>query len=183
MTYNSTVPATGHSASQDYSAMQGNFAQIQNSFSINHLPLASGGGIDGYHTKVFLANALGSDPNLTAPVSSIYSKLVSSLPQLFFQNGSSAGNVVQLTGFTIISSGSNYGIQTPWGLKLNWGSVNANASGSSVNFAVTFSQLQSINATSANNTSSIAWIGNQGNSGFTAFSSQFNAVYYFAIGT
>lgn len=83
MAYNSLVPATGHSGSQDYQAMQGNFAQIQNSFSIDHEPLASGGGIDGFHKKSSYVAA--SDPANVSGVGTAYTKVVGSRTELFFR--------------------------------------------------------------------------------------------------
>lgn len=129
MSYNTTVPATGHSGSQDYQPMQQNFLQIQNSFSVNHTPLASGGGTEGYHTQINFPDALGSDPNLVAPASSVYNKAVTGTNQLFFQNGNSGSNVVQLTG-PIISATGNDGqggtyqvFQTPWAMRIFTGTT------------------------------------------------------------
>lgn len=91
MSYDDSIPAASHSGSQDYFQMQQNFAQIQNSFKVNHEPFASGG-VDGYHTQIQLAAPV-SDPGKTGTVSSIYTK--GSPPNLFFQNVSS---IFQLTG-------------------------------------------------------------------------------------
>jgi hypothetical protein len=136
MAYNTLVPTTGHSASQDYQAMQGNFAQIQNSFSVNHTPLASGGGTEGFHTKVQFP-AVISDPGLASPQSSLYIKAVSGLSQLFFQNGALAANIVQLTGNAVLTA-SEYTIVTPWGLILKFGIGSASNAGDVNNFAVAF---------------------------------------------
>lgn len=140
MSYNTLIPATGHSGSQDYQGMQANFLQIQNSFSVNHEPLASGGGTEGYHTQIQLANVLGSDPNIAAPVSSLYTK--GTPPELFFQNGALAANVFQLTGNITNASGPNVSIEyqviTPWGLILKFGTTTMIASGTVVDFPVAF---------------------------------------------
>lgn len=98
MAYNQGVPATGSSGSQDYLAIQGNFQQLQTTFSVNHEPIASGGGIDGYHKLVQMPVVQASDPNLPAPQTSLYTKTVSGTSELFFQNGSTAADVTQLTG-------------------------------------------------------------------------------------
>jgi len=143
MAYDQTIPATGHSASEDYSTIRGNFAQLQSSFSINHTPLGSGGGTEGYHTKIYMPLAI-SDPNLASPASSIYLKTVSAASQLFFQNGNSSTNVVQLTGSILLETGNDgqggvYSVfQTPWAIKIFIGQT-ASFSGSR-NFTLSGSQ-------------------------------------------
>lgn len=133
MSYNPNVPVTGHSGSQDYQAMQANFAEIQSAFSVNHNPLASAMG-DGFHTQIQLAAALVSDPNQIAPIASVYTK--GATPQLFFQNGNMASNVVQLTGNSVLT-GSEYTIVSPWGLIFKFG-VGTGATGTNIPFAVPF---------------------------------------------
>jgi hypothetical protein len=124
MSYNSNVPAVNQTGAQTQAPMQKNFAQIQTSFSINHKPLASGGATEGFHTLVNFAAALGSDPNLAAPFTSLYAKAVTGTNQLFFQNGPLVSDVVQLTG-SIISATGNDGhggtytvFQTPWAFRI-----------------------------------------------------------------
>lgn len=185
MAYNQSVPATGHSGSQDYQDIQGNFVQIQTSFSVDHEPLASGGGIDGYHKKVTLAAPI-TDPNLAANVSSVYSKLVSSVPQLFFQNGALASNVSQLTGNAVLT-GSEYTVVTPWGLILKFGLGTASNAGIVNNFAVAFPNTAAgilltprfAGALSVGANSLVV-------NGFTAYLQSgpgTQAIYYFAWGT
>lgn len=135
MSYDSNVPTTGHSASQDYAQMQANYAQIQTSFSVNHRPLASGAGSEGYHTVVQFP-AVVADPNLVSPATSLYIKTVSAESELFFQNGALAADAVQLTG-SIISASGNTGagstfsiFQTPWGIRIFAGQTQSLAAGS-----------------------------------------------------
>jgi len=145
MSYDTSIPRTGDSASQDYLGMQANFNQIQNSFSVNHKPLATGGGVDGYHTQIQLADVLAGDPNKVAPVSSVYTK--GTPPELFFQNGDLASNVIQLTS-ALVNDGSNgtvaaeYTVTTPFGMVLKFGLTQAVATGSVITlvspFATTF---------------------------------------------
>src|SRR5580704_19523027 len=71
MAYDNTIPANGHSASQDYNGIRGNFQQIQTSFSVDHQPLASGGRTEGYHKQIHLA-LQGVQPAPVDPVSIIY---------------------------------------------------------------------------------------------------------------
>lgn len=134
MSYSSTVPTTGHSGSQDYTQMRENFAQIQTSFKVNHKPLASGGGSEGFHTVVQFP-AVIADPGLASPQSSLYIKTISAASELFFQNGALAADVVQLSG-NIVSASGNDGaggsyttFQLPYGFRIFAGTA-ASASGS-----------------------------------------------------
>lgn len=142
MSYDPSIPATGHSASQDYGGMQANFAEIQNAFSVNHLPLASASN-DGFHTLINLVAPLGGDPNQITPIGSVYTKTVSGASQLFYQNGALAANVVQLTG-NLVSEGGNatvsseYTVTTPWKLILKFGITASLASGSTVTLVSAF---------------------------------------------
>jgi hypothetical protein len=123
MGYDPNVPATGHTGAQDYVPMQQNFAQIGTSFAVNHVPLNTSLS-NGYHTLINFAAEQSSDPNLTAPLASLYTKAASGSPELFFQNGSMASNVIQVTGSILIESGNDgqtgtYNVfQTPWGIKI-----------------------------------------------------------------
>lgn len=141
MSYDPTIPTTGHSASNDYLTMQANFKQINDSFKINHEPLATGGGIDGYHTQIQIANVLAGDPNKVAPVTSLYTK--GATPELFFQNGVLASNVIQLTS-ALVNDGSNgtvsaeYTVTTPFGMTLKFGLTQAVVSGTAINLVSAF---------------------------------------------
>ena len=96
------------------------------------------GGDQGFHEPgVVCYLPLSADPRTAHPQSSVYSKTVSGLAQLFFQNGPlTPDNVYQLTGLPIdVAGGSRYGFKTPWGLTFNMGS----SSFSPVTFATPFS--------------------------------------------
>lgn len=54
MAYNSLVPTTGHTPAQDYTTIQGNFAQISASYDTDHVAL-SGGTPQGFHKQVSLS--------------------------------------------------------------------------------------------------------------------------------
>jgi hypothetical protein len=136
MAYNQGVPATGSSGSADYLAIQGNFAQLQTTFSANHKPISSGGGTEGFHTLIEFA-AAQSAPNLVSPQSSLYPATSAGSTQLFFQNGALASNVVQLTGNATLS-GSEYTVISPWGLTFKFGTATASPGGTANTFAVNF---------------------------------------------
>lgn len=111
-----------------------NASKMNTDFAINHQALTAGGN-QGKHLKIFFQNALGANPNLTAPQCSLYTKLVSSVPQLFFQNGALASNASQLTGLAVTTVVTDNTITTPWGLKFSFGS---SAGGGTATFAVAF---------------------------------------------
>jgi hypothetical protein len=140
MTYSNT-PLSNQTPAASQPQMQQNFLQIATSYNIDHVPLTSGTNV-GQHQQVTLANVLAGDPGKVAPISSIYSKTVSMNPQLFFQNGTLAANVMQLTGS--VTSGINgsgqteYSIVTPFGLTLKFGIGKANFAGFPNTFATNF---------------------------------------------
>lgn len=133
MAYDSTIPATGHSASQDYNGIRGNFQQIQTSFSVDHEPLASGGGIDGFHKKSTYVG--GSDPLTVAGSGIVYTKSANSDINLFYKSG--GGVISQLTGGSIVA---NPGFAFIGGILMQWGFINIpNGIGAaSANFAIPF---------------------------------------------
>lgn len=145
MSYDPTIPATGHSASQDYLGIQANFKQINDSFKINHEPLATGGGIDGFHTQVQLAAVLAGDPNKVAPVSSVYTK--GTPPELFFQNGALASDVMQITGNLVTEANGQYTVTTPWGITFKFGTMTIVTSGTKVAFSSNFTTGLGCNVT------------------------------------
>lgn len=135
MAYDTTVPKTGSNGASDYQAMQGNYAQIQTSFSIDHEPLGSSGAIEGFHKKTTFAAPI-ADPGQASPVASLYTKTVSGASQLFFQNGALAANVAQLTGNAVLTAGE-YTVVSPWGLIFKFG-VASVASASNYLFQTAF---------------------------------------------
>lgn len=124
MTYNPSIPQSGDDPTVSQAQLLANFGVLNTATSVNHIPLTSGAN-PGLHTMINFPVALASDPNLAAPISSLYPKLSGSANQLFFQNGNSSANVVQLTGLPITSAGTLYGFTTPWGWIVNMGTVSA----------------------------------------------------------
>lgn len=145
MPYNTTIPATGHSGAQDYQGMQQNFSQIQTSFSVDHEPLASGGGIDGKHKKVSL-QIEGSDPGSTSSEMVLYSKTSSGSSELFLQRDSVA-TAIQLTKGTVNITGNSATPPSkghsflPGGLLIQWGSLTATSGGTAFTFDVSFTSI------------------------------------------
>ena len=92
-------------------------------FGINHLPLTTTSGQAGYHTLINFASTV-SNPNLSAPQSSLYPKLLAGVAELFFQNNTTSNSARQLTNLTIntvanggTAGGNIYYIDTPWNIR------------------------------------------------------------------
>jgi hypothetical protein len=133
MPYHPNIPQSTDDPALSQSDLLDNFQALLTQWSVNHVPLTAGGS-QGLHTQVFFNAPLGTDPGLSLPQASVYTKAVAGIPQLFFQNGSMAANVFQLTGLPIVTVGTNYGFVTPWGVTFNMGK----ATSSPITFAVSF---------------------------------------------
>ena len=183
MPYDTSIPKTGSNGSADYSAMQGNYLQIQNSFSIDHESLGNSGALEGFHKKTTFAAPIG-DPGQMAPVASLYTKTVSGLSQLFFQNGALAANVAQLTGNSVLTA-SEYTVVTPWGLTLKFGSSTASPAGIAHTFATNFATAAAGMTITVQNAGSMAnAVVITGANAFTAYcASGTQTIYYVAWGT
>lgn len=97
MTYVPIFPLSGSLISAAPAQFQINFTQANNIFGVDHSTFeVSGAPGTGYHKRVTFG-AVSSDPNQAAPICSLYTKTVGSSEQLFFQNGSLASNVIQIT--------------------------------------------------------------------------------------
>lgn len=92
-----------------------------------------GTGTDGQHKQVTLPDPRAVDPTPAALESMVYSKDVSGVAELFFKN---SAKLDQLTGLPLVTSGTNYGVVTPWGLIINFGRSSANTGTTLVTFAV-----------------------------------------------
>lgn len=121
MAYDQTVPATGHSGSQDYNAIRGNFAQLQSTFSIDHEPIASGGGIDGFHKQahlVSLGTTAGDPPKVTS-AGIIYTRTPGTHTELFYEGEITTGKILQITDQSLTTaSGEGF---MPGGLQVRGG--------------------------------------------------------------
>lgn len=92
MAYNPNVPTTGHDASQDYVAMQQNYAQIDTSYNTDHIALESAINI-GFHNKATLVER--TDPSNVAGTGIIYTKSVNANSELFLRKA--AGQIIELS--------------------------------------------------------------------------------------
>jgi hypothetical protein len=167
MVYNPNIPQANDELADSQADLLNNFQALNNEFSVNHLPLTTVSAQAGYHTKVFFSAPLGSDPNLASPESSLYVKTVDMASQLFFQNGGAGTNVEQITGLTVqtqantgTAGGTIYWVDTPWGLRLLFGTTNVLSASvaKTVLYPAAFSTVYTA-VTSANdsNGTSVAW--------------------------
>lgn len=180
-TYNDT-PLPTQRPSDSQSQIRDNFTQISNSYGTDHVAFT--GSTQGYHKQITLNAPLAADPGRAGNVCSVYTKLINSVPQLFFQNSS---KVEQLTG---VSSLASNGYLFVGGIVIQWGVTN-NTSGSPttsvpVSFPYTFSTgVYSITA-NANGPGVFVYVNSPSTSGFTARLSSAIAngigFYWMAIG-
>ena len=106
MSYNPNIPTVSDPTLQSYYQLNANFQAINRSFAENHVGLTQDSTIGGMH-NLFNFQTIDSQ-SLPAPVTSatqaaLYTKLVSSVPELFFAP-SSAQTPIQLS-YPSIQSG------------------------------------------------------------------------------
>lgn len=116
--YNPSIPNATDLISNSQAPFKTNFTQLNTQFGVDHVPFNnSGSNGTGFHKQVTLPTPLGGDPGgVVGGV--IYTKLVSAVSQLFFEN--SASTVTQLTGLprSVVNPGS---YTFPGGLIIKWG--------------------------------------------------------------
>lgn len=100
--YHPSIPQANDDPQKSQKDLLDNFSSINSQYAINHVPLTAGGK-NGYHSQVWFDNVLDTDPNLTNPESSVYTRNISGTNELFFQNGNSFANVAQLTGLPVVN--------------------------------------------------------------------------------
>lgn len=196
MSYNNAIPQPTDLISNSQAQILGNFAAIDSGttgtgagFSRNHITMTDGTN-GGLHYRVDYYQAT-SDPVISGFIASLYPKTVTNA-ELFYAN---ASTISQLTGLTLVTTNPSpnaygYGITTPWGVTLNWGNIpNVGSGGSTSAKAVVFqipftTSVDSIVVTGRNGNGSQgnATTSNETITGFNVYSSNNNAVYFFAIG-
>lgn len=178
MPYNPNIPQANDDPRISQGELLQNFQQINTDFAVNHTSLTASGQ-NGYHTKVFFADPLGADPNLAAPESSLYTKTIAGLTELFFQNGPLAGNAKQLTNLPITTVGTTYGFDTPWGWRINMGLTNTAITNFALAYAPAFTLYYA--SCSKNGTGNTPVLGAITNTQINISSP--NATYFLVIGT
>ena len=122
MPYNSNTPLAGDSLGTTQPIINGNFAQIQTDFSINHGPL------DGTHNGKHLFLQMpdqSSAPTTAANEGGLYVSAVTNISNLFFREESD-GTAQQISGF--VNTGFPGECPLFGGLGLKWGTITMNAS-------------------------------------------------------
>lgn len=94
-TYTTGIPNGALSPAQNRPTMTVNNDSAAGIWDEDHYGFNNNNG--GQHQQVTFPFNI-ADPNQSAPIASLYTKAVSGLSQLFFQNGNMAANVVRLTG-------------------------------------------------------------------------------------
>jgi hypothetical protein len=120
MPFDPNVPLPTDIRSSSQADLLDNFSSVATQWAVNHIPLTTGGATAGYHTEIFFSGGSATAPGLSPPHASLYSMLFNSIPQLFFQNGTTSSTQSQLTGANSPARGSYI---TPWGLTINSGST------------------------------------------------------------
>jgi len=184
-TYIPNIPQPSDNPSQSQDQILQNFQSINTVNSVNHV--AFNDSDQGKH-KFLQMPQQSSAPITAADEAAIYTKDISGLAQLFFREESN-GIERQLTNLPITTVGTNKGITTPWGIKINWGTYSTLATSLAITFAVAFVGTPIItlgredNVTPTNKYVSYL-AGSVTNTGFTVIGSaaSFNGSYI-AIGT
>ena len=155
MSYQSAVPQSAHLLSRSQGDLLNNFTDLNNVLAVDHIQpqpaVAAEEGNRGQHRQVTFFEALGALPTPPAnayPLGTAYTNTLTiggvNFSELFFETTRSVGaNIVrQLTGIEVVTPGAggatDYGITTPWGLVLNWGTYNTLAGSIAITFAVPF---------------------------------------------
>lgn len=100
MSFNPNIPQTTEFILQSFSQLRANFQSIDNAFSSNHASMSGNEDIAGKHTIVTLRPQSG-DPTTGANQTALYTKIVSSVSNLFFAPNNSQ-TPIQLTYPSII---------------------------------------------------------------------------------
>jgi hypothetical protein len=97
MTYQANIPLPTDLISNSQSDILNNFQAIGTTYPTDHVNFNASGA--GFHQKVTF-NAPIANPDQPSPIATAYTKpsSVSSISDLYFQNGALGSNVVQLTG-------------------------------------------------------------------------------------
>lgn len=183
--FNDGIPAAGNNPSNDQPIMLSNNVANAAIWEVDHIGFNTNGG--GLHEQVtFLANQTA--PGLpSGSVAALYSNLnngiFGNLSSLFFQDSSTLSR--QLTNLSLVTTtpgATGFGIRTPWGLILNWGSSAIATAGTTISFQVGYTTTPTVLLTPATPTRTLGATA-VGTANFVAASSPLSDTGYFlAIG-
>lgn len=123
MSYLPGIPLATDKPSQSQGQIKDNFTALNTIFGINHVKFDAATG-NGEHTLVTINDVQAADPGAVDPKSALYTKDVSGIPQLFFQNSAS---VSQLSGLASVAGSPGY-VTFPGGIRIAWGHATASSS-------------------------------------------------------
>ncbi len=178
MSYYPTSPQSNEDPRVSQGRLLANFGKMNSDFTVNHQPLTTSRNA-GYHTQIQFPDGV-SDPNLNAPVSSLYPKLVSGLAELFFQNDVTANDIYQLTGVTPTISGNDYSFVTPWHIQIQMGRSTASPQVYALTFPVGFTLLTALGTPITGN--SVRIIDATSNAAQFTYSVSAGNIFYLVIG-
>lgn len=149
MSFDPTVPKANDLLSQSQGDLVVNFNQLNeifgNAAASDHYAFNNAtASLRGLHKHVTFPVVV-VDPGLANPASSAYAKTVSAASELFFQNGTLAANVKQLTGLTlatsIVAGATQYTFMSPWGIRFILGEATVSSGGTVISFTTPFTSL------------------------------------------
>lgn len=136
MTFNANIPNPNDRFPQSQPDILINFQQIDAIFGNNHVTLTAAED-NGKHNFCQFPEQ-GAAPATAVNEGALYTATGGSGGADLQFRRESNGAVLEMTGLTVANVGTNYGITTPWGQIMNWGSVLGAAGTVLVTFAVPF---------------------------------------------
>lgn len=115
--YIPAIPQAGDDPKVSQGQILGNFTRLNIDFNVDHVQYSASTN-RGQHRKVTFQDVLGADPNKAGNIASLYTKLVSGNPELFYQNSTS---VLQLTNPPRTTTDDRHSMTSPWGIKFQFG--------------------------------------------------------------
>lgn len=104
MSFNPNIPTVNDKTLQSFYQLRANFQAIARVFGENHVGLTQDASVSGMHNLLNFQTS--SDPTTSATQIALYTKLVSSVPQLFFRP-SSDQTPIQMTYTSVKADSSN----------------------------------------------------------------------------
>lgn len=104
MSYNPNIPLNTDPILQSQAQIKANFQTMASAFAANHVPFVTADATLGMH-RLMNFNPQTGDPTTSATEIALYTKLVSSIPELFFRPSSSQ-TPIQMTYPSLKTDGS-----------------------------------------------------------------------------
>lgn len=184
MVYYPNIPQSGDRPSQSQAQILSNFSDLDTVFNDNHIGFSQPED-RGEHRKVTFNDVI-ADPGDPDPKATLYIKTIAGDSELFFENYDNAAvaNLVrQLTGIVPVNVGTDYSIDSPWGLQFRFGTFLGNAGGVAVAFAAPFTTAAyCIVLTASSTTARMTSYAGLGVAGFTGYVNFPSTVSYIAFG-